>query len=263
MAAPVNTVPPAITGTAEIGNRLECSTGTWTGGVQSFAFQWIRVNANDGPIAGATQQYYIVSADDCRNALKCIVTASNNQGATSAESNTTDIVPDDWLEVEDGTGKDDAVSYASRAYASDYHARRNNRTWLDLTCGQRNAALVLATDFIEAEFGQRFKGARVSMDQALSWPRSEVILNGFDFPDDEVPKQVRDACAEMALKAVEANLVPDISNRGNVLSERVEGAVAVTYSDSGPLIPVYQVANKMLAGLLEGGGMYQFRAVRG
>ena len=99
-------------------------------------------------------------------------------------------MPTSWFVVEDGTGKDDAVSYASIDSADDYHERRGNAAWDDLSDDQKRAALVLSTDFIEQEFGQRFKGMRVSSSQSLSWPRIGVIVNGFDVPDDELPKAI-------------------------------------------------------------------------
>jgi hypothetical protein len=263
MPPPVNTIAPAITGTAEIGNRLECSTGKWTGGVQSYAFQWVRVNANDGPIAGATSQYYIVSADDCRNALKCIVTATNIHGSTSVESNTTDIVPDDWLEVEDGTGKPNAVSYASRAEASDYHAKRNNPEWLNLTCGQRNAALVNATAYMEAMYGYRWKGSKATEAQALSWPRSGVTVDGFEIAPDTLPKRIKDVCCELALKASRGELAQDIQPGGTVTQETVFGAVSVSYSDKGVNFVQYRIVDNMLSQYLKSGGMFQFEVRRG
>jgi hypothetical protein len=38
--APVNLVPPAITGTITVGTQLHTSTGTWTCGPTEFHFQW-------------------------------------------------------------------------------------------------------------------------------------------------------------------------------------------------------------------------------
>ena len=78
---PVNTVAPAITGDAERGEVLSCSTGTWEGtGSISYAYQWTRNGAN---IASATANAYtLVEADD--NALiSCRVTATDDEGSRS------------------------------------------------------------------------------------------------------------------------------------------------------------------------------------
>ena len=85
-AGPTNTVAPEVTGTAERGEVLTCSTGTWTGtGTITYAYQWLR----DGvEIAGATASTYtLVAADDNAN-IRCRVTATDDEGSRSAFSNT-------------------------------------------------------------------------------------------------------------------------------------------------------------------------------
>jgi hypothetical protein len=77
---PVETAPPAITGTAKPGDKLSCSTGTWTNDPTRFAYQWSR----DGtPIQGATSSTYRVQTGDEQLTLTCSVTASNAKGAGS------------------------------------------------------------------------------------------------------------------------------------------------------------------------------------
>lgn len=83
---PVNTVAPAITGTATVGQTLTCSTGTWTGATPfTYTYQWKRNNVD---ILGATlSTYTLVIADDATS-IKCTVTATNGSGSVSADSNT-------------------------------------------------------------------------------------------------------------------------------------------------------------------------------
>jgi hypothetical protein len=95
---PVNTAAPAITGTAAFGNTLTATTGTWTspnGSPITYAYQWQRGNAqgqNFVNIGGATQQTYVTQQPDVGNTLRVVVTATNNQGSQSANSNATGVV---------------------------------------------------------------------------------------------------------------------------------------------------------------------------
>ncbi len=83
---PVNTVRPAITGIAQVGQTLTVTNGTWSGNAASYSRQWQRGGAN---IAGATASTYVCVAADVGFAIRCVVTATNSTGSTSATSNTT------------------------------------------------------------------------------------------------------------------------------------------------------------------------------
>jgi hypothetical protein len=90
MTAPVNTVAPAVTGTAAVGVTLSLSTGTWTGGVDSYAYAWLR---GSDVISGETAATYEVTLDDIGYTLKGRVTATNVDGSTAADSVATASVP--------------------------------------------------------------------------------------------------------------------------------------------------------------------------
>ena len=88
-AAPANTAPPAISGSATVGQTLTTSDGTWSNNPTSFAYQWLRCNGGGNkcaPIAGATQKTYTVAAADEGKTLRSRVTATNADGSTSADS---------------------------------------------------------------------------------------------------------------------------------------------------------------------------------
>lgn len=87
---PVNTVAPAVTGTATFGQTLTTTNGTWTGApAPTFTYQWQRVTTN---ISGATSSTYVLVAADVGNTVRCVVTATNALGAVSANSNNTATV---------------------------------------------------------------------------------------------------------------------------------------------------------------------------
>lgn len=245
MAAPVNTVAPAITGAIEVGETLTCSQGTWTGGVQSYAYQWYRVNDSDIAIEGATLSQYVITSLATGHGIKCVVTATNNTGSTSADSNTTTDVPDDWFIVEDGTGKADALSYVSTDEADDYHAHRGNVTWAVLTNGQKKAALVKATDYICQMYRQRWKGIRATSAQALDWPR---IVDSY--PSDIVPNEVKYATCELAIRSLSGDLAADLTQA--VKREKVD-VLEVEYSEYSPQSVRYQVVDGLLSEFLGSG----------
>ena len=71
---------------------------------------------------------------------------------------------------EDGTGKVDANAYADAADGNAYFEGHLYATgWTGATAGQKDAALVMASRVIDAEY--QFHGKRVSESQALQWPR--------------------------------------------------------------------------------------------
>ncbi|MBS1675991.1 MAG: hypothetical protein JST08_01270 [Actinobacteria bacterium] len=80
--APPGPGTPTVTGTANVGQELTCATGTWTGS-PSFARQWLR---NGGPISGATNEKYPLTAADLGADIQCQVTGSNAGGSAAAVS---------------------------------------------------------------------------------------------------------------------------------------------------------------------------------
>lgn len=83
VGAPSNTVAPAISGTAQVGNVLTASTGTWTDSPTSYAYQWqSSANGTSGwsNISGATSNTYTPVSGDVGLYLRVGVTATNAIG---------------------------------------------------------------------------------------------------------------------------------------------------------------------------------------
>lgn len=76
----VNTILPAITGTARIGEILTADTGTWTGSPTGHAYQWQRGGVD---IAEATAPTHALVTADAGTAITVRVTATNAGGATA------------------------------------------------------------------------------------------------------------------------------------------------------------------------------------
>jgi len=92
---PKNTVRPAISGTAKVGEELTAARGTWTGGVRSYAYQWQSCDVTGegcGDVSGATGTTYGVRAADIGHTIRVVVTATNLAGPATANSDTSAVV---------------------------------------------------------------------------------------------------------------------------------------------------------------------------
>lgn len=94
---PVNTVAPAISGSAAAGSTLTASNGTWSSFTQSYAYQWqdCPTKALTGcvNIAGANSSTYKVDASDACSCLTVVVTAIDGAGQASATATPVGPVP--------------------------------------------------------------------------------------------------------------------------------------------------------------------------
>ena len=156
------------------------------------------------------------------------------------------------LVTEDGTGKSDAESLCSVAVADAYHLVRGNSAWdlLDNT-DEKEPALRKATDYMIAAYRDRWDGVRYSEDQALDWPRSGVVRDSWQVDTDTVPVEVRNACAELALKSASATLLDDQTQ--GVIREKV-GVIEVEYSENSPQGTRYKQIDAMLRPFLSSTG---------
>jgi hypothetical protein len=88
--APVNTAVPTISGTAQVGQTLTASPGTWTSDVTpTFAYAWQSCDsAGNGCVAisGATATTYVAQSTDLSKTIRVVVTATNPTGSTSSTS---------------------------------------------------------------------------------------------------------------------------------------------------------------------------------
>ena len=85
--APKSTSPPKITGTAQVGQTLAGSVGTWTGSPTSYAYQWRRCGTDGScaAIAGASASSYPLTPDDIGATILLVVTATSSGGSGVAE----------------------------------------------------------------------------------------------------------------------------------------------------------------------------------
>lgn len=87
--------PPAIAGTAAVGQTLRASTGTWARQPDGFTYAWLRCDAaGQGcrPIDGIDETAYAVGPDDAGSTLRVRVTATNAGGSTGVLSAPSEVV---------------------------------------------------------------------------------------------------------------------------------------------------------------------------
>lgn len=129
------------------------------------------------------------------------------------------------LITEDGTARADAESYASIAFADAYHDAMGAASWANATLTARETALRKATAYVEAAY--TWRGVRATVEQALSWPRGGVMVDGVGVEIDVVPIQLQRAVCELALKSLTVTLMPDVSP--DVVTREKVGPVEAEY----------------------------------
>lgn len=133
------------------------------------------------------------------------------------------------LVVEDGSIVSGANTYVTRAEAIAYAEARG----VTLAASSATDTLIIkACDYLESKRNQ-FKGWIVENNQPLAWPRSDVVIEGWEWGLDEIPRQVINA--QLAL-VLELNAGEDLYNptqhQGPITQETVQGAVSVSYASA-------------------------------
>ena len=93
---PSNSITPQITGTAQPGQTLTVSNGTWTPLPSSFTYQWQQCDASGNGCTNiqtnAQSQTYMPTPGDVGHELVAIVTAKGTGGSTSTPSTPSEAV---------------------------------------------------------------------------------------------------------------------------------------------------------------------------
>ena len=159
--------------------------------------------------------------------------------------------------VEDGTGKVDANSFITIAWADAYFVDRGITAWAALTDTAKEIALIKATDYIENRWGNRFLGRQEfpATPQALSFPRINVLYPSGIFVTG-IPEFLKKATAEYAVRTISAELLPDpTSNASGFAISRFEEKIGPieerTFYQTTGAAPVilrpYPAADRLLA----------------
>jgi hypothetical protein len=115
--APVNTVVPAITGTTTDGQTLTSDTGTWSGTVVSYTYQWKADGVN---ISGATASTYLLTASEIGANITVAVTATNEVGSTTATSAAVGPIESSYTYILDGLSSSATAAFSLRKLRTSY-----------------------------------------------------------------------------------------------------------------------------------------------
>uniref|UniRef100_A0A6M3J8A0 Putative structural protein n=1 Tax=viral metagenome TaxID=1070528 RepID=A0A6M3J8A0_9ZZZZ len=161
--------------------------------------------------------------------------------------------------VEDGTGLATANAYVSVADADQYHTDHGAPAAWTGVDAVKQAAIRLATEYLDARYGSAWKGRRSNEDQALDWPRVDVHdRDEYLLASDEIPAALAAAAALLALKSLQGDvLLPDVVPGGNVKSESKRvGALAksVEYLGGKTSAKRYVLVDHLIGDLVRSGG---------
>src|SRR5581483_3096022 len=107
LVPPSNTSPPTISGTANDGQTLTASPGTWSGSTpMTFTYQWKRCNtagASCTAVTGATSTTYALTSADIGFTMRVTVVATNGAGASTYPSAVTADSPKSYWRLGDSS----------------------------------------------------------------------------------------------------------------------------------------------------------------
>ena len=114
-AGPTNTVAPVVT---EVAGIFYTTDGTWTGtGTITYTYQW---QADGVDITGATSSSFISTATQSGTDLRCVITATDDNGSTGANSNAVAAVvgPIAYYTLDAADGSDETDNYDLTTYGT-------------------------------------------------------------------------------------------------------------------------------------------------
>jgi len=138
--------------------------------------------------------------------------------------------------LETGQGISCANSYIQEGDVKTFLPSTNRGDWNKLSQDEKNDHLVIATRFIDSSFN--WIGRATTTEQALAWPRSNVLRGSGFIPCDVIPRQVKQACV-LAIEKMLTNGIAVFQSDGSAAIKREKFAVMQTE---------YFAPNKSVAG---------------
>lgn len=157
--------------------------------------------------------------------------------------------------VETGSGSTSSNSYVSAANLATYVTDRGVTL-----AGTPEVLLIKAMDYIES---LQFAGYKNTQAQALQWPRSAVIIDGFYHPINTIPQLLIDAQCEFVI-GIDGGTNP-LANQGReTIREKIGEIGEIEYTPGSRAQTYLTAAHSKISKLIKplGGGMFA-RVTRG
>ena len=87
--SPANVNAPVISGTAQVGQTLRVSTGTWSGKSIQYSYSWLGCDSSGaacGSLSGATGPTLTLTSANVGRTIRAVVIATNRNGSAAATS---------------------------------------------------------------------------------------------------------------------------------------------------------------------------------
>lgn len=132
------------------------------------------------------------------------------------------------LVIEDGTNVPDSNCYVSLNEVRQYGLNRG----IELSDDDDilSSQVIKATDYLESK-STEYKGRPTYPDQSLSFPRTCMFINDTQFPENQIPRQLKQAqCALVLIVNSGIELMPNTTAQDFVVKETV-GPISTEYAD--------------------------------
>ena len=146
------------------------------------------------------------------------------------------------LVVEDGTLVSGADSYVTLAEFKAWADKRGVTYGTDEVVTQQ---VYRAMDYIES---LNFIGEKSDENQALQWPRDQVVIDGYYIDSDEMPNELKVAVYESIKAEIDGDSRMTASDR-RTISEKV-GELQVTYANNADVKRSIPAVTKALRKLI-------------
>lgn len=165
------------------------------------------------------------------------------------------------LVIENGSLVAGANSYVGVADARAFAEARASNLPEDDTAVE--SALIVAMDYLESLRAQ-YQGRKVDPAyQALQWPRTGVVVDGWEVPFDHIPQNLKFAQCQLAIEAANGLDLSPTGDGREVIREKVD-VLETEYAPGGGGAPQPFLAKvrNFLEPLLSAGGFGGIKVIR-